>query len=214
MAQKASNYQSLAALCETIEFSETIKQMALKNQHTDDLPYLSQFNGHLVFVYGTFKTSFPRHAMLQQSNAKFVAAACTHEKFLMLANQGYDRFPILFRGMSERVKNQGSVLGQLFTVDTKTLSMLDGMEGNPQIFRRTTVPVQIMSKPRDNKFQLFEVLPVWMYLGNKVYWGNAFANNMLDTVQPVPVSAFHGGGGGDREFLNWTHNHQSQLSGV
>ena len=86
---------------------------------------------HLVFVYGTLRSGHSNHHLLQ--GAHNYGSGNTFENYSMYLISGYPyvtsfepRYPII---------------GELFEIDSATLSVLDRMEGHPRYYERRKIQV-------------------------------------------------------------------------
>ena len=104
-----------------------------------------------VFVYGSLKSGFGNHRLLEDSNAEFLGTTYTKDtNFLMFS---FGAFPAV-------VKNEefgyGAVEGELYLVDQITMFKLDMLEGNGTFYTRELVELDDGSK-------------AWMYLIDHPY---------------------------------------------
>ena len=77
-----------------------------------------------LFVYGTLKKSGANYRFLKES--KYVSQYCLNNHVLL--DLGYG-FPYMMRG-------EGSVLGDGYEIDQKTLDRIDRLEGHPIHYKR------------------------------------------------------------------------------
>ena len=82
---------------------------------------------HLIFVYGTLKTQFSNHRILEKCN--YVKAMAPD---IELHNG--PGFPFAKRGI-------GTTYGELYEVDDATLASLDALEGHPDFYKREKTTV-------------------------------------------------------------------------
>ena len=86
---------------------------------------------HVVFVYGTLMSGFGNNQLL--ANAEFIGKAETSEaRFNVYCNGG---FPYMVEGGEHRV------VGELWGVTDEQLQRCHRLEGHPQWYRATVVPV-------------------------------------------------------------------------
>ena len=84
-----------------------------------------------VFVYGTLKKGFPLHSRL--------------EKGTYICNgslEGYEMFAVASGGYPAIKKGEGTIHGELYEVDDRTLISLDMVEGEGYLFKRECVTVE------------------------------------------------------------------------
>jgi gamma-glutamylaminecyclotransferase len=89
----------------------------------------------LLFVYGTLKRGKGNHYFLEK--AKFLGEAKTVEKFALydIGVPAVKDYPPLYQ-----------IRGELYLVDTTTLSIIDALEGHPTVYIRTPVQVECKGK--------------------------------------------------------------------
>lgn len=86
---------------------------------------------HTLFVYGTLKREFSNHYFLRK--AEFVGPARTVERYALYV----DEFPFVYP--REKIC---PIIGELYDVDSATLSRLDALEGHPRLYRREMIEVE------------------------------------------------------------------------
>lgn len=77
-----------------------------------------------LFVYGTLKKGGANHKFLKDS--KYVSQYCLNNHILI--DLGYG-FPYMIKG-------DGSVLGEVYEINQKTLNNIDRLEGHPNHYKR------------------------------------------------------------------------------
>ncbi|MDR2867751.1 MAG: gamma-glutamylcyclotransferase [Acholeplasmatales bacterium] len=82
-----------------------------------------------IFVYGTLKRNGSNNEVLQKSNARYLGD-CLVNNFACVDTP---LFPFLVK------KKHHHILGEVFELDDKYLSLLDEAEGYPQRHNRTTI---------------------------------------------------------------------------
>jgi gamma-glutamylcyclotransferase (GGCT)/AIG2-like uncharacterized protein YtfP len=88
----------------------------------------------LVFVYGTLKRGGENHSFL--ANQTFLGEAHTVPGFRLYELDGYP-------GMVDYPDDRDGVTGELWSVDSATLSRLDELEGvEVGLYRRQRIPLQ------------------------------------------------------------------------
>ncbi|XP_048745326.1 putative gamma-glutamylcyclotransferase CG2811 isoform X2 [Ostrea edulis] len=102
---------------------------------------------HRVFVYGTLKTDQPNHHVIskgiQAGDCQFDGLGVTEAKYsLVIASQ----YNIPFLLDARNVVNSQNVEGEVYSVNEKMLSLLDGFERHPQFYTRCEVPILIKDK--------------------------------------------------------------------
>ena len=86
-----------------------------------------------IFVYGTLKKDFHNHHYLE--DAEFICGATTKEKYPMVNVEEYFPYLINKKGIGYHIK------GELYKIDEAVLSMLDILEGYPELFMREKIPI-------------------------------------------------------------------------
>lgn len=113
----------------------------------------------LVFVYGLLKRGFSLHHHL--ANAEFISDAQTRSIYFLVNCRDY---PGLRYAGGQQVGL--SVVGEVFRVDSETLSLLDEVEGvSEALYRRERVRLQ----------GTFEQQPVWAWF----YVGSEFDGRVI-----------------------------------
>jgi gamma-glutamylaminecyclotransferase len=119
-----------------------------------------------VFVYGTLKMGGPLHHHLNTS--ELIHVSTTNNPRWHMRSLG--AFPAMTPG-------NGYVRGQVYAVDTKTLQLLDWVEGSPNFFKRERI--DLIDWPS----------PVWAYIyhdhipptpedADKIFTWNLLDNNV------------------------------------
>ncbi len=99
-----------------------------------------------IFVYGTLKSGQCNHYFLRQ----FEPTPAIANKVDLHAGSS---FPFALHG-------EGQAVGEVYTIDERTLKELDCLEGHPFWFRREMIPVQLESR---------EIVMAWIYLNDEAY---------------------------------------------
>lgn len=86
---------------------------------------------HMLFVYGTLKRAFSNNYFLRK--AEFVGPARTVERYGLYV----DEFPLVYPR-----DEISPIIGELYRVDSATLSKLDALENHPKLYRRELVEVK------------------------------------------------------------------------
>jgi gamma-glutamylcyclotransferase (GGCT)/AIG2-like uncharacterized protein YtfP len=90
-------------------------------------------NKHLVFVYGTLRSSHSNHQLL--GNSHCYGVGLTREKYAMYVTGGY---PFVIS-----TEPCYPIVGELYEVDDETLGILDKMEGHPRYYTRREVAIDV-----------------------------------------------------------------------
>lgn len=85
---------------------------------------------HTIFVYGTLKKGLSNHFFL--SGANYLGPARTVNRYALYV----DMYPGVYP--SDQIS---PIVGQLFEVDSATLSRLDALEDHPRLYRRELIEV-------------------------------------------------------------------------
>ncbi len=83
----------------------------------------------LVFCYGTLKSGYHNHRLLE--DAKFIGKSRTTPDYKIYCN---GRFPYMIE-----VEGGVSVEGEVYEVDAEQLARLDRLEGHPRMYLRKLV---------------------------------------------------------------------------
>jgi gamma-glutamylcyclotransferase (GGCT)/AIG2-like uncharacterized protein YtfP len=184
-------------------FREEIAHRRLLNSATPDILQLDEKRGHLLFVYGSLKSPFPRHYLLKSAKAKFVAVGMTFMDYSLFyqPNRQDERFPVLLPPING--SPSGHVVGQLWMVYPQTIMDLDRMERNGVLYQRLRMQCQVISKPMDKGFQLFANVWPWAYMGMPSAWRPLIH---LKDMEAIPRTRFFDET--DREiYINWSMKH-------
>lgn len=173
----------------------------MNNRYTPDIVNLEKKNGHLLFVYGSLKSNFPRHDLLKGS--RFVACALTNNPYALFYDptRKDDRFPVLLSG--RKIHPEGHVVGQVWMVRPETIMMLDRVERQGDLFQRLEMSIQLVTRPPGKEFQQYASLYAWGYMGRASEWWP-----LIDLKQYVSIPRSKLYSQSDEEkFINWTHRH-------
>ena len=112
---------------------------------------------HRVFVYGTLKSGFPNHYLLE--GCEFFGRAVTVPTYKMIENG----FPVIIPDPDGR-----RLAGEIYVVDDETLARLDRLEREGSSYDRKLIDVTLASG---------EQLPTraFIYVGREDRFGDAFA---------------------------------------
>jgi len=125
-----------------------IKDMLLGSEATPDVPDLSQYNSHYVFVYGTLKRGHTANDLMREGI--HLGKAWTKLKCFLMVNQGV---PAVLFTTSDKRKAIG---GDIYQVDIPTLKKLDVYESNGVLYQRKCIHVEAEDG---------QVYKAWMYIG-------------------------------------------------
>lgn len=194
--------KSWPVLMQSQGFRDRFEEARSNNRFTPDLLELYQRKGHLLFVYGSLKSPFPRNYILKSQKAEFVAVGLSYNRYCMYyqPKRTDERFPILLPpDPLHSDPNAGEVVGQVWIVYPETIAELDRMEKNGSLYHRFHMSVQFISKPMRNEFQQYTVEKCWAYLGASIW------KDLIPSQELVPVSKSKLFSNTDRErFLNWS----------
>jgi gamma-glutamylcyclotransferase (GGCT)/AIG2-like uncharacterized protein YtfP len=122
---------------------------------------------HNVFVYGTLKSGEHNHSIVspKENGSKFLGPATTcAETYVIYCNCG---FP-----MAQDIRvvkpNTYKIIGEIYSVNRKTLAKLDRLESNGTLYSRVKRPfiIKVNNKPTE------VVAWIYLYLGNLDYYQN------------------------------------------
>lgn len=101
---------------------------------------------HKIFVYGTLRSGGGNNPMLRES--KLVAIGKTEQKYALYV-----------QGIPYAVKDEAicSIVGEVWSIDSSTLQMIDVLEGHPIWYKRELISVVTT----DNK-----IVMAWMYFNS------------------------------------------------
>lgn len=178
----------LSLLDKQHNLGRVIRNAALSNQDTYDLPHLNRFDYHPLFVYGTLKSTESRNSALDPNgSSEYLANCVTVDRMMMWQRNAKDNFPIIFDDLATDLADDfkpyvASVVGELWHVSTETLISIDAIEGNPDVFTRKPIKAQVLSKVAGSDYQLFETVTIWAYVGNKSFW---YPETKAGTIRPM-----------------------------
>jgi gamma-glutamylcyclotransferase (GGCT)/AIG2-like uncharacterized protein YtfP len=87
-----------------------------------------------LFVYGTLKNGFYNHHLLE--NAEFICSATTKKNYPMVNIEEYFPYLIDAEGIGYYVE------GEVYKIDEEILTMLDILEGYPDLYNRHKITVK------------------------------------------------------------------------
>jgi gamma-glutamylcyclotransferase (GGCT)/AIG2-like uncharacterized protein YtfP len=149
------------------QFRKQLSDRINRNIYTPDLPYLNSRNGHLLFVYGTLKEGFSRNWMLKSYKSRFICSAISWQMYSLFYAPKLG-FPVMMPTVNGAPI--GNVVGQLFIVPPKVISVLDECEKNGDMYNRYRINLQLITKPSDKQFQQYATCYAWAYIGNSKEW--------------------------------------------
>ena len=88
-------------------------------------------NSHLVFAYGTLRTSHGNHQLLEGAN--FLGTGTTKYHYSLYLVGGYP--------YAISTEARYPVVGELYAMDEEILKRVDKLEGHPCYYARSEVPV-------------------------------------------------------------------------
>ena len=105
---------------------------------------------HNVFVYGTLRKSFWNHRLLRLSKFKGCYATKKHYKMtqngcIPFVSKAVETPTNLHKLISMRTRYR-PVVGEVYTVDSRTLQSLDYLEGHPQWYKREEIDIEGFGK--------------------------------------------------------------------
>ena len=130
-----------------------------------------------VFVYGTLKAGQSNHSLLspEHTGSDFMGAAVTcGETYVMACNGG---FPMI---QDTRIMGPDTykIIGEIYTIDRKTLSRLDMLESNGRMYSRVQRPfmVNIEGEPTE------VIAWVYLYLGSLQHYSDKYMTTLTRYV--------------------------------
>lgn len=142
---------------------------------------LDKFENHYIFVYGTLKFGFENHILIDEDDkAEFMGIGATADadySMYQFTHSKKNNYPVAFQGTSEKEVN-GKIIGEVYSVSTKTIFRLDFLEQNGTLFERKKRTIIVSGK------NLLRIAKVWMYLGEKNLWKEAKMNKTLTLTPP------------------------------
>jgi gamma-glutamylcyclotransferase (GGCT)/AIG2-like uncharacterized protein YtfP len=123
---------------------------------------------HRVFVYGTLKSGFWNHYLLE--GCEFFGRAATVPAYKMIENKMIENsFPVIMPDPEGK-----PVIGEIYTVDDETLARLDQLEREGSSYDRKLIDVTL-------RLASGERLPTkaFIYIGRESRFGKAFARGPL-----------------------------------
>ena len=123
---------------------------------------------HRVFVYGTLKSGFWNHYLLE--GCEFFGRAATVPTYKMIENKMIENsFPVIMPDPEGK-----PVIGEIYTVDDETLARLDQLEREGSSYDRKLIDVTL-------PLASGERLPTkaFIYIGREDRFGKAFAHGPL-----------------------------------
>jgi gamma-glutamylcyclotransferase (GGCT)/AIG2-like uncharacterized protein YtfP len=119
-----------------------------------------------IFVYGTLLRGLENAHLLTSS--KFITEAVTHHKFYMVSNEENDsstgykpntievneesyRYPCLLENSAGPNHRENLVRGEVYEVDSDTLTRLDALEDHPVTYQRKNILVMPRSEVETDK---------------------------------------------------------------
>jgi gamma-glutamylaminecyclotransferase len=124
------------------------RMLNLSSISTFDVPELSKFNEHFVFVYGTLKKNGGNNYLLKDN--KYVGRAWTRLKcFVMMDGSA----PAVLTDTTDEKK---AIQGEIYSVPVSKLKDLDRFESNGLLYKRRRV---ILDTEQGDEIK------AWMYFG-------------------------------------------------
>lgn len=162
-------------------FSRDYKKKLEENgQYTRDIPSLNRYDNHYLFVYGTLKRGYLRHATLSGSKSIFCGVGVTVDETFDMLIADPANFPVIIEYTSQ--ERQLKVKGELWLVDTETLIKIDHMEANGTAYEREQRRVYVGK----------ECIPAWIYIGISKFWREQELQDsprfLMNNASAVPVS--------------------------
>jgi gamma-glutamylaminecyclotransferase len=101
---------------------------------------------HSVFVYGTLKSPYWNHRLIEHGGGKFLGVGMTKEKFLLFDGG----IPYVINPPDPTVRLKlgryfGQIKGEVYQVDDPTLAALDRLEGHPNGYRRESTRCKLLT---------------------------------------------------------------------
>lgn len=173
---------------ETQWFSQGYRDILNDNgKYTWDIPYLNQYEGHYVFVYGTLRRGGSNHLVLSGNTKNVfggvaVTSSARWDMWVADTGAGKPRFPVmLYSGDKSR---WAKVKGELWYVPTETILKMDRLEANGTLYERTMEGVWVGN----------EKVNAFVYEGMPSFWKDkATFNSPLMKQNGASYHYFHQG---------------------
>ncbi len=123
-----------------------------------DMTMLHSDEKHSVFVYGTLMSGMRNHSRLKDAGAKLLDSdSRLAGDFKMASHMTYNGIaPIVTtdNDYGRCIIRSGIIRGELYEVDSATLSLLDQYEGHPEVYERQRLTIDYNGK----------ATKVWVYI--------------------------------------------------
>lgn len=122
-----------------------------------------------IFVYGTLKKEFSNNYLLKDST--FIGEGRTKDNIFYLRQLG--SFPAMFKG------GKDYIFGEIYHVNTDTLSVLDNLENHPDWYKREIIQV-VGDKGQTLDCWCYIMTPAWekLYVKCKIVEKGYFTKEM------------------------------------
>lgn len=134
---------------------------------TKDMPDLSLWEDHYLFVYGTLKRNKSNHRVLDNKNCRYLADCYTADPHFVL-KETRGGIPVALGLWGTNDKSAKRIKGELYLVKTSEIRKLDVFEQNGVIYKRLKMRLAI-PRPKGTD----ELATGWMYLGLKHAWADS-----------------------------------------
>jgi gamma-glutamylcyclotransferase (GGCT)/AIG2-like uncharacterized protein YtfP len=145
-----------------------------RSMYSPDIPDLSMYDNHLVFIFDGLKQEInPTHNLMFLRDSKFLGKAYTVRKEFIMKQQGY---PIV--QVKKQANQKRSVMGEVYAVSTNILMRLDALYDNTNRTLRCKEYVELTEQNSPTKTPQHPIVQAYMYIADDHYWDKAAATWM------------------------------------
>lgn len=133
---------------------------------TKDYPDLCLWEDHYLFVYGTLKSGYSNHRVINNKACKYLSECYTTDQHFVL-KQTRGGIPAMIGTWGTTNKDAKAVKGELYLVKTPLIPKLDVFEQNGVIYKRLKLRFSVPYPAAKD-----EIVPAWTYVGIRSAWGS------------------------------------------
>ena len=165
--------------------------LRLRRTLTPDFHELTQYDGHIVFIYDNLMSKFKSNGYFLK-NAKFLGNALTLSSSFLLKKA--DNTPVAFENKNSTARLK--IMGEIYYIDLETLLKLDIIHSNTLMKKRRKEIVVAIDQMSPYKNGMIRPSPeVFMYVGIEEAWENRAMSHASQT--------FHNG----QTVWKWRQDH-------